>query len=129
MKNTMTMPRNAQEEDSLTYLRVAQYLNATKESDWAVDVCIDDKGRKCVVNHLIESDCFFSVNYHMRHERLCKRFLYEINDGLHPDYSQDTARKRCTAFYMDMFYDYKATVQKAHRYIKDKVVEQNEVAV
>ena len=67
------------------------YMQDTKESEWATDVCLSEDGKqKCVINHIIESDIGIGMEQFKVMTDICTRYLYDVNDGHNPDYQQKT---------------------------------------
>lgn len=105
------------------YQELVDYLKSTREDEWCTGVTKNDKGQLCVINHIVMSDLFFSLKWHLSFTGLCEKFLFEINDGKHPEYQQETPRQRCIAFYEDLVSKHDQTLEKAWDYIEKKAKE------
>ena len=81
---------------------VINYLTFTKDEDWCVDVVRSkDQKKNCFLGHLFD----FGGNLicDIFENGICNEYMYfEINDGTHPNYPQETPKLRVIAYLEDL---------------------------
>lgn len=88
-----------------------QYLQETREDEWAIDVVRTEGGKKnCLFGHLV--NWVYGPDYEGSVTRAWDCFeemwsstfeIYPINDGQDPRYTQPTPKQRCIAFMKDLW--------------------------
>lgn len=88
------------------------YLEATREDEWCVDVVrTKDKKQNCVFGHLV--NWVWGPGYLGNVTQAWDQFeaqwattymLYPVNDGEHPDYQQKTPKRRVVAYLTDLLH-------------------------
>ncbi|QOH56225.1 hypothetical protein [Rhodococcus rhodochrous] len=106
---TYTWEEAAQKLDDLQPF--IQYCIDTDEAEWQVDTVRSSGNTKnCLFGHLInwaygkDYEGSVSAIWDMFEEIWGTTYLvYEINDGRHPAYPQETPRQRCIAYLKDLW--------------------------
>jgi hypothetical protein len=97
-----------------------QYLHATSEGEWAVDVVRTKDGKNCLFGHLI--NWYYGKGYEGSISRVWDLFeemwmstyvIYPINDGENPKYQQPTPKQRVIAYMTNLWLGVEADTQTA----------------
>lgn len=98
--------------EKLTHLdQFIQYLQETREDQWAIDVVRTEGGKKnCLFGHLVnwvygpDYEGSVSMAWDLFEEMWSSEWeVYPINDGKDPRYQQPTPKQRCMAFMKDLW--------------------------
>lgn len=87
-----------------------QYLQDTREDEWAVDVVRTKDGKNCLFGHLInwyygeDYEGSISLVWDLFEEMWMTTYvIYDINDGKNPKYPQPTPKQRVLAYMKNLW--------------------------